>query len=66
MTRDPELPLPPDDDRERIEALKRNDERRHFVFATILVMGCVLGLPVLGALYVLFVRWGWIALPLPK
>lgn len=61
MTSD--APLSKQEEAARVEAIKHDHERKHFIFAMILVMGCVLGLPVLGALYVLFIRWGWLAYP---
>jgi hypothetical protein len=41
-------------------------EWRHFRFAMIVMFTCVLGLPVLGALAVLMVRWGWLPSPIPQ
>lgn len=70
MTHDPSHPpaphLSPQEEAARVDAIKRDHERRHFIFATIVVMGCMLALPVLGALYVLFVRWGWLASPVAR
>ena len=66
MRDSPEQSLPEDETVERVDSVKRDHERKHFVFAMILVMGCVLGLPVLGSFYVLFVRWGWLSSPLAQ
>lgn len=66
MTHDPAHPLTRQEEADRVEAIKHDHERRHFIFATILVMGCVLGLPVLGALYVLLIRWGVLASPMAQ
>ena len=68
MTQDPshsQAPqLSPQEEADRVDAIKRDHERRHFIFATVVVMGCMLSLPVFGALYVLFIRWGWLASPI--
>ena len=39
-------------------------EWKHFRFAMVLLFGAVLGLPTIGAFYVLMIRWGWVASPM--
>ncbi len=38
-------------------------EKAHFRFAMILIFSCVFALPVLGALWILLMRWGVLARP---
>lgn len=42
---------------------RRERERKHFIFAFMLVLGCMLMLPISGAVYVLLIRFGVIASP---
>ena len=38
-------------------------EKKHFWFAAVLIFSCVFALPVLGAIWILLMRWGVIARP---
>ena len=59
---DPAASAPPAGDAARRQTMQEM-EGKHFIFATILVIGSVLALPTLGALYVLMIRWGWLTVP---
>lgn len=61
-----DTPLTREEEAERVASIKRDHERRHFIFAMVLVMGTMLSLPVLGGLYVLLIRWGVLASPIAQ
>ena len=39
------------------------DERKHFIFASVLILGAMLLLPIGGAIYVLLIKFGVVAQP---
>ena len=45
------------------DAPVKEAERKHFLFAFALVMGCMLLLPISGAIYVLLIQTGVLASP---
>jgi hypothetical protein len=57
--------LPPDTDPTLTQEQRelKEKERQHFVFAGILILGCMLMLPVTGVIYVLLIKFGVIASP---
>lgn len=38
-------------------------EKAHFKFAMILIFACIVGLPTLGAIWILLMQWGVLARP---